>query len=140
MATFVNQLVEKEVLTPDKELERHLRQLAKLPEYHEPEPEYDDNGNVIASRKQDISIEKAALLLRRVGLAVNSIRDSGTPIDQTRIDSLIIPLWNELEDGVANELGGMIPNQKPLGDQTDMVDNQDKNIDPDLVGEDQGDM
>lgn len=32
MADFVNKLVDKEVLTPDEELERHLRQMAGLPQ------------------------------------------------------------------------------------------------------------
>jgi hypothetical protein len=37
MADYVNKLVDKAVITPDMELERHLRQLADLPELSEPE-------------------------------------------------------------------------------------------------------
>ena len=116
IATYVNTMVQQELITPDPELERHLRQLAHLPEYKPPVVEYDADGNPInngAGPRQDISIEKAALLVRRVGLATKGLVDLGVLDSQSAID-LLSPLVQELKDGIDNELllGGTMRRQK----------------------------
>lgn len=114
IATYVNTMVQQELITPDPELERHLRQLAGLPEYKPPQIEYDENGNPISGgSRQDISIEKAALLVRRVGLATKGLVDLGVLDAQSAID-LLSPLVQELKDGIDNELllGGTMRRQK----------------------------
>ena len=113
IAAYVNTMVQREIITPDPELERHLRQLAGLPEYKPPVVEYDADGNPIGGQKQDISIEKAALLVRRVGLATKGLVDLGVLDAQSAID-LLSPLVQELKDGIDNELllGGTMKRQK----------------------------
>lgn len=114
VATFVNQLVQSDIITPDEELERHLRQLAGFPQHKDPDPELDENGNVIPQIKQDLPLEKAALLVRRVGLAVRSLQDIGA-MDLERATALMQPLVEELEQGMMNELGGGSLRRQKLG-------------------------
>ena len=128
VATYVNTMVQQELITPDPELERHLRQLAGFPAYKAPVIEYDAAGNPISGgSRQDISIEKAALLVRRVGLATKGLVDLGVLDAQGAID-LLSPLVQELRDGIDNELllGGSLKNQKlntATGEEIDELDN-----------------
>ena len=113
IAAYVNTMVQREIITPDPELERHLRQLAGLPEYKPPVVEYDADGNPIGGQKQDISIEKAALLVRRVGLATKGLVDLGVLGARSAI-GLLSPPVQELKDGIDKELllGGTMKRQK----------------------------
>jgi len=107
IATFVNQLVSKDVLTPDPELERHLRQIARFPEL---KPQLDENGNPTSTKKSNIGIEKAALLVRRTGLAVKALQDLGL-MDIATAQKIVSPLVGALEAGITNEIlmGGPLP-------------------------------
>jgi hypothetical protein len=60
LADYVNKLVDKAVITPDMELERHLRQIAELPEAADseaaelrPEPEEGEDVDKVDLKKKD---------------------------------------------------------------------------------------
>jgi hypothetical protein len=71
MAEFINKLVEREVITPDPELERHLRQLGGLPE-----PAIEVATSQPAEPAQEVrAAEETALLLRRLSLAIEPLQE-----------------------------------------------------------------
>jgi len=108
VAGYINTLVNNDIIRVDSELERHLRQLAGLPQAKEDI----DEATGEASLKQNLPLEKAALLVRRVGLAVRSLQDLGV-MGPERASALLGPLVAELEQGMANELsGGTLARQK----------------------------
>ena len=69
LSDYVNKLVDKELLTPDAELERHLRQAAELPERNEDTP-------------QVMSPQKAVRKVREIGLAYQIMQRQGLVNDQ----------------------------------------------------------
>ena len=108
IASYVNTLVNNDIIRVDSELERHLRQVGGLPQAKEDI----DEATGEASLKQNLPLEKAALLVRRVGLAVRSLQDLGV-MGPERASALLGPLVAELEQGMANELsGGTLARQK----------------------------
>jgi hypothetical protein len=90
LAAFVNQLVDKEVLTPDAELERHLRQVAGLPA---PVVEI---STTTANEQGRRSSEDSAMLLRRITLAVQPLQEMGI-LAQGDGAAMLTPLVNELK-------------------------------------------
>lgn len=77
VAEYVNRLSEAQVLTPDAELERHLRQIARLPERKVTlEPEQETVGR-LGQRMEDESI-----LLRRGILALRAAREANAITDE----------------------------------------------------------
>jgi len=104
LALFINQMVEKEVLTPDDELERHLRQIAGLPPMPELEEEPISKAatSVRSVRGRGLKLESAALLVRRVGLATRSLMDLGA-IDGPSAAALMEPLVDAMVQGMRNE-------------------------------------
>lgn len=112
IATFVNQLVGREVLHPDKELERHLRQMARLPE-HKEEKETGDKPNAPVRSAMD-----TALVLRRVLLAIKELPTYETMTDEQLI-ALLEPLMGQLELAIEAETGVQIelPTAETIIDQ-----------------------
>ena len=90
IADYVNKLVDKQVLTPDEELERHLRQLADLPERVIPEEE-----EAKPQVEKVIKAEKAGKLSPQGKKAL-------ALTDQTQAE--IEREWRKLQDNIA---GGM---------------------------------
>jgi len=123
ISMFVNQLVNQDVLTPDIELERHLRQIAGLPEIP---IEINSATGEAGVGKQSLSLEKAALLVRRVGLATRALTDLNV-IDSNQAVELMTPLVQELQDGIQNELlaGGSIKRQKRVSSATQQEQQQE---------------
>lgn len=91
LSNFVNRLVEREVLTPDAELERHLRQVAGLPaavvNLDQPNKPAEAGGR---------DAEKTALLLRRMSLAVKPLQDLGV-MGADEAGQILRPLLDELK-------------------------------------------
>jgi len=102
MATAVNLLVQAEVLKPDAEMERHIRQVMRLPP---PVPvevganPLDQLGDAAAEGR---TIDETALLLRRLMLVMESLQDAGTMTPE-QMQELIAPLQAELEQALASE-------------------------------------
>jgi len=74
VADYVNRLSEAEVLTPDAELERHLRQLARLPERR--------TGPAVQEEEEErlrtgARLEEESIVLRRAVLALKTLREEG---------------------------------------------------------------
>ncbi len=92
---YINKLADKELITPDPELERHLRQIANLPqrpvEVREPE------GVAEKGRAAD----ETALLIRRVTLAVDNLAQMGVAT-QEEANAVLRPLWDELATSISN--------------------------------------
>jgi len=62
ISQFVNNLVDKEVLTPDEELERHLRQLAKLPPRKgDASGRFSDGNTANSVQTGEDSVDKSAI-------------------------------------------------------------------------------
>lgn len=110
IATFVNQLVGREVISPDPELERHLRQMARLPEHKEPEGE-----KVKAPVRSAMDI---ALVLRRVLLAIKELPTYETMTDEQLV-AFLGPLIEQLELAIEAETGTEInlPTAQTIIDQ-----------------------
>ena len=72
------------------------------------------------------SVEKAALLVRRVGLATRALTDLNV-IDSNQAVELMTPLVQELQDGIQNELlaGGSIKRQKRVSSATQQEQQQE---------------
>jgi len=74
VADYVNRLSEAEVLTPDAELERHLRQLARLPERRTgPSVEEEEEERLRTGAR----MEEESIVLRRAILALRAAKDAG---------------------------------------------------------------
>jgi hypothetical protein len=99
MALFVNSLVGRNVITPDPELERHLRQLAHLPEAA---PVKVNSGNVKTK-----PILETALTLRRALLALKELPDTNSLADE-QLASLVQPLVAQLTQGIEESTGQKI--------------------------------
>lgn len=136
LGLYINQLVAQEVITPDPELERHLRQIAGLPEYKPPEPVLDENGNPVPIARQGVSVEKAALLLRRVGLALRSMTDLGAMTTE-QAAMMLYPLMSELRQGIKNELGEEVPEIVPTFADPEATNQPIDSDDEDMEGDDE---
>jgi hypothetical protein len=94
---FVNRLAERELLTPDPELERHLRQLGGLPQ-----PSYSMDAKPATESEQVRDAEKTALLLRRISLAVEPLEELGA-LAPGEGAALLTPLVNELRTSLGGD-------------------------------------
>lgn len=101
IADFINKLVDKAVLTPDLELERHLRQMADLPEIQEsirvneqPEPTDDEMAKGLKKKR----LRKQA---DTTGLSDAGVEALGETED---LEEEIGSAWEEFKE---NALGGM---------------------------------
>jgi hypothetical protein len=99
LSEFVNKLVEREVLTPDQELERHLRQVAGLPQ--KPIQILDDPA-ITETDRVERDAERTALLLRRISLAVDPLEELGA-INPGEGAELLRPLVQELKDSLRGD-------------------------------------
>ena len=99
ISAFVNSLVQREVLRPDPELERHLRQIARLPE---PEP------IEVRSDVQPRDLKDTALVIRRIILALKELPSFSGLADENLM-TLLEPLIEQLRVGVEQDTGRTIP-------------------------------
>jgi len=89
---YVNSLVQSEVLTPDEELERHLRQIADLPQA----------TAEISKRRKKRSLEDVTEVVRRAALASRTLEQLGV-MDENEVMILLRPLVNEVKQSIAAE-------------------------------------
>ncbi len=90
VSEFVNKLVEREVLTPDPELERHLRQLGGLPA-----PAIE----VVTSQpaaKEERGVEETALLVRRLSMAIQPLQELMV-LGEADAQAMLKPLVDDLK-------------------------------------------
>lgn len=100
LADFVNKMAEKEILIPDDDLERHLRQIADLPV---PVQQFDEAGRALTSRarerqrvtEQARGAEETALVLRRMALSVDPLVQLGV-MSYDEGQTILRPLIDEL--------------------------------------------
>lgn len=101
LAEFVNKMVDKQVLIPDDDLERHLRAVADLPV---PVQQFDEAGRALTSRarerqqltEQARGAEDTALVLRRMALSVDPLVQLGAMSYDEGI-AILHPLIEELK-------------------------------------------
>lgn len=92
IATFINALTGSNLLTPDAELERHLRQMARFPELPE--------GTV--SDRPPRNVDASAMLLRRVLSSLQQMQQIGdTPENITEMQEMVQELVSELALGLS---------------------------------------
>lgn len=101
VANFVNQLVGREVIQPDPELERHLRQMARLPERKVTE------GTDATPVKPKHDAMDTALVLRRVLLALKELPTYEGLTDEQLI-AMLDPLLSQLKLAIEAETGQTI--------------------------------
>lgn len=109
LAEFVNKLVDKQVLIPDDDLERHLRQVADLPV---PIQQFDEAGRALTSRarerqqvtEQARGAEETALVLRRMALSVDPLVQLGAMSYDEGV-SILHPLIEELKQKLGARQG-----------------------------------
>jgi hypothetical protein len=92
IAEYVNKLVDKQVLTPDNELERHLRQIADLPELTETDGDTLRKGNP----------ESESILLSRLRTALEPMLDLGL-IAPDELDGLLRPTLEKLQHSLGQK-------------------------------------
>jgi len=97
ISMYVNRLVDKEVLTPDPELERHLRQLANLPQI--PIKVEGEEGVPDELELQKKDPERLALLLRRMGMALDPLIGLGV-VDEAETYEMLRPLVDEFRQSL----------------------------------------
>ena len=101
VSDFVNKLVERQVLTPDAELERHLRQLGGLPApvVTVTTPDTPD--------KQERGVEETALLVRRLSMAIQPLQELMV-LSSDDAMAMLRPLVEDLKQalGVAGATSG----------------------------------
>lgn len=97
LSEFVNRLVEREVLKPDAELERHMRQVAGLPQ-----PVQEVQGESQFDEEVGRDAEKTALLLRRISLAVEPLQNLGA-LQPGEGAALLSPLVDELRTALGTD-------------------------------------
>jgi hypothetical protein len=114
VANFVNQLVGREVIQPDPELERHLRQMARLPERKVTE------GADATPVKPKHDAMDTALVLRRVLLALKELPTYEGLTDEQLI-AMLDPLLSQLKLAIEAETGLTIavPDTDLLADNAD---------------------
>jgi len=105
MSWYINNLVGSEVITPDAELERHMRQLAHLPDYVEPKGNGKDGKNV---RGKKLDMRETALILRRVILALKELPGFEGMNDE-QLTAMLQPLVEELRQSIEFETGEKVP-------------------------------
>lgn len=111
MSDYVNSLVQARVLEPDAELERHLRQLADLPQPHPvevsaPSPTgFPTSGGLSEGDKARAS--QAAQLLGRVMAAAGPLAQLGT-LSVPEMDALARPALDELRGALGVEEGELL--------------------------------
>lgn len=99
MATFVNAMVGREVITPDAELERHLRQMARLPE---------PMIEVGKPKVKPKPVEESALLLRRIVLAIKEL-PSYSGMSDEQLTAMVDPIIQQMRLGIETETGIALP-------------------------------
>ena len=91
ISTYINTLVNNNLLTPDAELERHLRQMARFPEPPEG----------ITNERAPRNVDASAMLLRRVLSSLQQMQQIGeTPENITEMQEMVQGLVNELAVGL----------------------------------------
>lgn len=100
LSWYINALVSNNLIRPDDELEKHLRQIAHLPP---PEP----NSAMERSYSQ-IDPTESALLIRRVLLALKELPSYEGMTDE-QLATLVDPLINQLRLGIEGKSGIKIP-------------------------------
>ena len=100
MAAFINAMVGREVITPDAELERYLRQMASLPE------PMITTGNKPKVKPKPIM--ESALILRRIVLAIKEL-PSYSGMSDEQLTAMIDPIINQMRQGIELETGETIP-------------------------------
>lgn len=112
LSWFVNNLVGRDVIVPDIELERHLRQMARLPD----PIESSESGSESGSRGHQRRIEtgEAVLLLRRVLLTLKDLPNMQQMTDE-QLTALLEPLIEQMRRGIEQDTGISIPNLIPSG-------------------------
>jgi len=103
MATFVNSMVGNEVIHPDAELERHLRQMARLPD---PVPV---DVNKPGGNLKPKPIAETALIIRRIILALKELPSYSTMSDENLM-AMLEPMVAQMQQGIELETGVKIPN------------------------------
>jgi hypothetical protein len=94
IAEYVNKLVDKEVLTPDDELERHLRQIADLPQRIEPE-----EGEDVKKRGDRGNIDKTSLLLSRLRNSLEPMVNAGL-LGLDEYNAMLMPTLDKLRGDI----------------------------------------
>ena len=103
VADFVNKLVEREVLTPDPELERHLRQLGGLPA-----PVIDlSTLHPPPSTSPERGVDETASLIRQLTMAIKPLQELML-IGGEDVKAMLLPLVDDLKQalGVARGVLG----------------------------------
>ena len=91
ISDYVNTLVGSEVLTPDPELERHLRQIADLPQ-----------ASVDIQKRKKRSLEDVTEVVRRAALASRTLEQLGV-MDENEVTTLLRPMVNEVRSAIEAE-------------------------------------
>ena len=107
IATFVNSMVGRQVITPDAELERHLRQIARLPEA---------TIDLTRPKTKVAPIMDSALVLRRIILAIKELPTYSTLSDE-QLMAMVTPILEQMRLGIERETGTKIdmPTEGALG-------------------------
>jgi hypothetical protein len=100
---YINNLVGAEVITPDAELERHLRQLAGFPQMTE-----EANGGKSRAKQKVPNMRDTALILRRVILALKELPGFEGMNDE-QLTAMLTPLVEELRQAIEIETGEKVP-------------------------------
>lgn len=100
VSEYINKLVDKDLITPDDELERHLRQVADLPDKPEPEP-----GTVTDPSRRAAAVKKALKTLRETSLAFQTVTNMGVVSDQ-QANKVLRPMARQVMQGLGVETNG----------------------------------
>jgi hypothetical protein len=108
LSWYINALMGNNLITPDAELERHLRLLAHLPEPEPTAPNADGTSNAAYANRDRMEAKDSALLIRRVLLALKELPTYQDMTDE-QLMSLVTPLINSLRSSIERETGVTIP-------------------------------
>ena len=102
LSWYINSLVGNNLIRPDRELERHLRLIARLPEPEKStDEEYYNEGSTM-------SASESALLIRRVLLALRELPTYEGLTDE-QLTALVEPLVTQLRRNIEQQTGQKIP-------------------------------
>lgn len=101
MANFVNTLVGSEVIHADIELERHLRQMARLPD-----PVVNVTGTTGQVKPKPIA--ETALIIRRIILALKELPTYSSLSDE-QLMSMLEPMVEQMRLGIETSTGIKVP-------------------------------
>jgi len=95
ISEYINQLVGVNVITPDDELERHLRQIARFPDAPEKEVEVDADDKPARLGRETVEVQRLSLLLQQVQRVSQDLLEAGQ-IDQATADEMVKPTFEAL--------------------------------------------